>query len=51
MNILKMLIGTKNDRELKRLWPIVREINEIEKRLQAENLSDADFPARTEAFK
>ena len=26
MNILKFLFGTKNDRELKRLWPIVREI-------------------------
>ena len=51
MNLLKFLFGTKNDRELKKLWPIVREINRIEEKLQAENLTDEDFPKRTAELK
>ncbi len=51
MNLLKMILGTRNDRELKKIRPIVREINRIEERLQAENLSDEDFPRRTAALK
>ena len=51
MNLLKFLFGTKNDRELKKLWPIVREINRIEEKLQSENLTDEDFPKRTAELK
>ncbi len=51
MNILKFLIGTKNDRELKRLWPIVREINRLEEALQAKNLADEDYPRMTQELK
>ncbi len=51
MNLLKLLFGTKNERELKKLWPIVREINRIEEEYQAKNLSDEDFPKMTQAFK
>jgi len=51
MNILKFLFGTKNDRELKRLWPIVREINRIEGEYQARNLADEDYPRMTQEFK
>ncbi len=51
MNLLKLLFGTKNERELKRLWPIVREINRIEQEYQAKNFTDEDFPKMTEAFK
>ena len=51
MNLLKALFGTKNERELKKLWPIVREINRLEEKLQAENLTDEDFPKRTQALK
>ena len=51
MNLLKAIFGTKNERELKKLWPIVREINAREEKLQAENLTDEDFPKRTEALK
>ena len=51
MNLLKLLFGTKNDRELKRLWPIVREINRIEAEYQAKNLKDEDFPRITQEFK
>ena len=51
MNLLKLLFGTKNDRELKKLWPIVREINRIEEEYQRQNLTDEDFPKRTQAFR
>ena len=51
MNLLKSLFGTKNDRELKKLWPIVREINRIEAEYQSKNFSDEDFPRLTEEFK
>ena len=51
MNILKFLFGTKNDRELKRLWPIVREINRIEQEYQAKNFADEDYPRMTQEFK
>ena len=51
MNLLKYLFGTKNERELKRLWPIVREINRIEEEYQAKGFTDADFPAKTQEFR
>ncbi len=51
MNILKFLFGTKNDRELKKLWPIVREINRIEQEYQARNFADEDYPRMTQEFK
>ena len=51
MNLLKLLIGTKNDRELKKLWPIVKEINRIEAEYAARNFSDGDFPRMTAEFK
>ena len=40
MNLIRLLFGTKNDRELKRLWPIVHEINRIEAEYQAKNFKD-----------
>ena len=51
MNLLKALFGTKNDRELKRLWPIVREINRIEEEYQKRNFADEDFPKMTDEFR
>ena len=51
MNVLKWIFGTKNERELKKLWPIVREINRIEEDLQKQNLTDEDFPKRTAELK
>ena len=51
MNLLKFLIGTKNERELKRLWPIVAKINAIEAEYQAKNLADEDYPRMTAEFK
>ena len=51
MNLLKYLIGTKNERELKKLWPVVREINRIEEEYQAKNFADEDFPRKTQEFR
>src|SRR3989449_3175473 len=34
-HIIKKIIGSKNDREVKKLWPLVHKINEIEASLQS----------------
>ncbi|GIW41107.1 MAG: hypothetical protein KatS3mg076_1684 [Candidatus Binatia bacterium] len=49
LNLVKKIVGTKNDRELKRLWPVVREINALEERIAA--LSDEELRAKTEEFR
>ena len=51
MNLLKAIFGTKNDRELKKLWPIVDKINRIEAEYQAKNLAVEDFPRITQEFR
>jgi preprotein translocase subunit SecA len=47
--ILKKILGSKNQRELKRLMPMVRRINEFEE--QFKNLSDDELRAKTTAWK
>jgi len=47
--ILKKIVGSKNQRELRRIRPIVAKINEIETQLQS--LSDDDLRAKTAAWK
>ena len=47
--LLKKVFGSKNDRELKRLHPLVDEINQLESRI--ETLSDSDLRAQTGAFR
>ncbi len=47
--ILKKLFGSKNERELKRLAPLVDTINSLEAEYRA--LSDAQFLGKTAAFK
>ncbi len=47
--ILKKIFGDKNQREIKRLWPTVHRINEIEKQYQS--LSDDRLRAKTAEFK
>ena len=42
-------IGTQNDRELKRLLPIVQRINALEEKVAS--LTDAELRAKTEVFK
>ena len=47
--LIRKVVGTKNERELKRLRPIVQRINELEERMRA--MSDAELAALTPAFK
>ena len=49
LNLLTKVFGSQNERELKRLQPIVDQINALEPELQA--LSDEKLRARTAAFK
>ncbi len=49
MNLLKMIFGTKHQRDVKRLLPIVRKVNALEEQYQA--LSDAELQAKTGEFK
>src|SRR5262249_60278317 len=46
---LRKLIGTKNERELKKAWPKVARINQLEPQMQA--LKDEEFPARTQRLR
>jgi preprotein translocase subunit SecA len=47
--ILKKILGSKNQRELRRLSPMVRRINELDE--QFKSLSDDELRARTGAWK
>src|SRR5438552_6297443 len=47
--ILKKILGSKNQRELRRLMPIVRGINEMDE--QFKSLSDDELRAKTAAWK
>ncbi len=47
--ILKKIVGTKNDRELKRLAILLHEVNHHEKELMS--LGDAELRAKTAAFR
>jgi preprotein translocase subunit SecA len=49
VNFLKWIFGSKNDRELKKLWPLVRLINEIEAGLH--KLSDDELRQKTADWK
>ncbi len=49
MNFLKWIFGSKNDREVRKLWPLVHQINEIEAGLQ--KLSDDELRQKTAEFK
>src|SRR5438309_3428121 len=46
---LKKIIGTKNERELKKTWPKVAHINVLEDKMRA--LKDEDFPSQTARMK
>lgn len=47
--ILKKVFGTKRERDLRRLTPLVEEINTLEPEIS--NLSDAELRAKTDEFK
>jgi len=48
-NLLQKVFGSKNDREIKRLQPLVRRVNAEEEALK--KLSDAELKAKTGEFK
>src|SRR4030042_5516284 len=48
-NLIKKVVGTKNDRELGRLAPLVDRINDLEREMRT--LSDAGLQAKTAQFK
>jgi preprotein translocase subunit SecA len=47
--ILEKIIGTKNERELRKLWPAVRKINEVGEEIA--KLSNKELAKKTEEFK
>jgi preprotein translocase subunit SecA len=47
--VLKKILGTKNERELKKLRPLVARVNELEPRMKA--LRDDEFPRLTGQWK
>jgi preprotein translocase subunit SecA len=49
LNILKSLFGTKNDRELRKIAPILTKINMLESKMQT--LTDTELKAKTAEFK
>jgi preprotein translocase SecA subunit len=49
LNLIKKIVGTKNDREIKRIRPYVDEINKLEPEYQ--QLTDADLKTKTDNFK
>ena len=51
MNILKLLFGTKNERDLKRIAPIVDQIKKIEGEYEAQHFTAEDYPKKTAEFK
>jgi preprotein translocase subunit SecA len=46
---IKMIFGSRNDREVKKFWPVVRRINELEAGLQ--RLSDDELRRKTTDWK
>jgi preprotein translocase SecA subunit len=49
LDLIKKIVGTKNDREVKRIRPYVDEINQLEAEFQ--KLSDAELRAKTDEFR
>ena len=47
--ILKKIVGSKNQREVKRLWPVVEQVKAIE--VEYQKLSDDELRAKTAEFK
>ena len=49
LGMFKKVFGTKNEREVKRMRPLVARINDLEPQMQA--LKDEDFPRKIQDFK
>jgi len=48
-SLLRMVFGTKNEREIKRLWPLVEQVNSLE--TQIASFSDIQLKDKTGEFK
>ncbi len=48
-SLIRKVVGSKNERELKRMWPVVTKINALEPHLQT--LSDSELQSKTTEFK
>ncbi|MEM9196084.1 MAG: hypothetical protein AAGF12_43365, partial [Myxococcota bacterium] len=49
LNIVRKIVGTKHDREIKKMRPAIAAINDLEPKMK--KLSDADLKAKTAEFK
>src|SRR6185503_8670840 len=49
LSLIKKIVGTKNDREIKRIRPYVEEINQLEPEFQ--RLTDTELKAKTQQFR
>ena len=49
LNLIKKIVGTKNEREIRRIQPLVEKINALEP--QYEKLTNAELRAKTDEFK
>ena len=47
--ILKKILGSKNQREVKRLWPLVERVNQVEAEYQ--KLTDEELQGKTAEFR
>lgn len=47
--ILSKFFGTKNERDIKRMWPLVEQVNSIDSHIIS--LSDGQLKDKTEQFK
>ncbi|HTP26850.1 MAG TPA: preprotein translocase subunit SecA, partial [Anaeromyxobacteraceae bacterium] len=47
--VLRKIVGTKNERELRKLRPLIARVNELEPKMKA--LSDKEFPSLSAAWK
>ena len=47
--LLSKFFGTKNDRELKRLWPVIEQVNSFESKISG--LSEDGLKRKTEDFR
>jgi preprotein translocase subunit SecA len=48
-NLIKKIVGSKNERELKRIQPLIQQINQVESKVSP--LSDEQLRAKTSEFK
>lgn len=47
--LVKVIFGSRNDRELKKIFPIVSAVNDLESKIKS--LSDSELQAKTQEFK